>query len=101
MTTLLDDHVLRLDDDMRSEWEKHGLTPAVPILCVRQNMIEGSECPPEPIYCVARIGLRVLIYDDVEEEFGIGVLDADGLLRQWGTYGEELSWSLRPFLDSN
>jgi hypothetical protein len=70
---------------MRSEWEKHGLAPAVPILCVRQNIIEGSECPPEPIYCVARIGLRVLIYDDVEEEFGTGVLDADGLLREWGT----------------
>lgn len=101
MAHLLDDHVLRLDDDLHHQWELHGLRPAVPILCARRNAFDDSECPPEPIYCVARIGLRVLIYDDVEEEFGTGVLDADGLLREWGTYGDELSWSLRAFAEGN
>jgi hypothetical protein len=101
MARLLDDHVSRLDDDLRSDWERHGLRRPVPILCVRGYVFENSECPPEPIYCVARIGLRVLIYDDVEEEFGTGVLDGDGLLREWGTYGDELNWSFRPFMERN
>jgi hypothetical protein len=51
------------------------------------------------MFCVAQDGSRVLIYDDVEEEFGTGVLDVDDVLRDWGTYGEELSWSLRAFVE--
>lgn len=97
---LMTDQVSRLDDDLRPAWERYGLSSPVQIQCLRSNS-DGSPAEPEPMFCVARDGARVLIYDDVEEDFGTGVLDADGVLRGWGAYGEELGWSLRPFVEGH
>ena len=36
---------------------------------------------------MARAGNRVLFFDDVEEDFGVGVPDSDGILRDLGTFG--------------
>ena len=100
MRELLADQLTRLRNEVRSTWERYGLAVPVAIQCVRRD-VSGSLTEPEPIFCVARAGDRVLIYDDVEEEFGIGVVDSDGLLRSWGTYGEELNWSLRHFPEAS
>ena len=45
---------------------------------------------------VARDGHRLLFFDDVEDEFAIGVPDQDGILgpEHWGLYGE-LVYALR------
>lgn len=81
-------------------WDRYGLAVPVAVPCIRRD-ISGSPTEPEPIYCFARAGDEVLIHDDVEEEFGTGILDNDGVLRQWGTYGEELRWSLHHFPQSS
>ena len=96
---LLAENVLRLDQDAFTRWEQLGLTP-VPITCERRDLTGG---PPvlEPIFVVARVGAEVLIYDDVEEEFGIGQLDPDGVLREWGTYGQELRCAIQRFPSSS
>ncbi|HWL40289.1 MAG TPA: hypothetical protein VNO75_08630 [Gemmatimonadaceae bacterium] len=51
---------------------------------------------PEPMYAVARAEAAIVVYDDVEEEFGVGTLDQDGILRSWSNYGE-LRWALQGF----
>jgi len=50
------------------------------------------------MWVVARSGERVLLYDSVEEEFGTGVVDHDGVLRDWGTSGPKLRRSVARFL---
>ena len=42
----------------------------------------------ERVFAVARSGMRLLIFDDVEHEFAIGVPDEDGVLRNWNLYGD-------------
>lgn len=53
-----------------------------------------------PVWIVARDGQTVLGYDEVEEEFGIGTLEADNHVGDWGTFGERLRWSLTHFVTS-
>ena len=43
--------------------------------------------PVEFIYVVACYRDNLLIYDDVEEEFGIGVVPKGGVLKEWNLYG--------------
>ena len=92
---LLADNVLRLDADMFPRWEELGVMP-VQIQCERPTF-SSDPVAQESLFVVARAEDEVLIYDDVEDAFGIGRVDADGVLRNWGTYGEELSWALRRF----
>jgi hypothetical protein len=87
---LLAEHVLRLDVPMFAKWERLGFTPQL-VPCERKY-----NHAREAMYSVAREADDVLIYDDVEEEFGIGHLDADGVLRNWSTVGE-LGWALGQF----
>lgn len=47
-----------------------------------------------PAWVVARAGGLVLAYDEVDEAYGIGDLGQDGIIRDWGTYGERLAWAL-------
>jgi hypothetical protein len=35
-------------------------------------------------WVVARLGQKLLVYDDGEEYFSTGTLDSDGILRSWG-----------------
>ena len=48
----------------------------------------------EQVFVVARDGVRLLLFDDVEDEYAIGVPDGDGVLRKWELYGD-LVLSLR------
>jgi hypothetical protein len=88
----------RLNDAQFQHWERYGLKPEH-VQCERRA--QGNKPPVlDPIYVIARAGNEVLVYDDVDEEFGTGTLDADGVLRQWGTWGEALAWSLERFPQS-
>jgi hypothetical protein len=40
----------------------------------------------EQIYSVAVSGQSLIVFDDVEEEFGVGRRDPDGVLRIWSLY---------------
>lgn len=48
-------------------------------------------------WVLARSGDQALLFDTVEEEFGIGRIGEDGQLHDYGTYGEKLVWALRHF----
>jgi hypothetical protein len=85
----------RLTDAQFQRWEQYGLKPEH-VLCERP--VHGDGQPNrDPMYVIARSGDQVLVYDDVEEQFGTGTLDPDGVLRAWGTWGEALAWSLDRF----
>jgi hypothetical protein len=41
----------------------------------------------EKAFVVAKSGDRLLYFDDVEEDFGVAILDGDGVMREWGNHG--------------
>ena len=57
---------------------------------VQQPCFRRTEYAVERVFVIARDGRRLLFFDDVEDEFAIGVPDDDGILREekWGLYGE-------------
>jgi hypothetical protein len=50
------------------------------------NCIRSEGYEPEQVYVVAREGNEVILFDDVEEEFGIGGIGQDGVLKEWNIY---------------
>jgi hypothetical protein len=58
---------------------------AVPIF--EQPCFRSEGHGVEKVFVAARAGDRLLFFDDVEEEFGVGVPDGDGVLRDCGTFG--------------
>jgi hypothetical protein len=54
---------------------------------VEQPCYRSEQYGIERVFVVARHGARVLLFDDVEDEFAVGVPDNDGVLRDWGLYG--------------
>jgi hypothetical protein len=54
---------------------------------VEQPCYRSQEYGIERVFVVARRGARVLLFDDVEDEFAVGVPDSNGVLRAWGLYG--------------
>jgi hypothetical protein len=93
----------------KAEFEKRlkteiGALPAdlLSIYTERATAIEDQPCfrseqrGPERVFLVARSGKRILTFDDVEDEFAIGMPDDDGVLRHWDLYGG-LSDALRAF----
>ncbi len=70
-----------LDDGQHADYARYRIEPA-PVDCARYN-----DDTIEPLWTVARAGAECLAYDDEEGEFGTGVLDDQGVLRGWGTWG--------------
>jgi hypothetical protein len=58
---------------------------AVPIF--EQPCLRSEDYGIEKVFAVARAENRVLFFDDVEDEFGVGIPDNDGVLRDLGTFG--------------
>ena len=90
---LLEAALEKLDDGQRADYERHRIEPA-PCDCARYN-----DDTIEPLWAVARAGAECLAYDDEENEFGTGVVDAVGILRKWGTWGT-LGTALENFPDA-
>ena len=76
---LVEKEVAALSPELRAQWMTISLAPA------RLT---------SDVVLLARRGSRVLGYDETEEEFGTGDLDAAGKLRDWRTWGERLAWAL-------
>lgn len=51
----------------------------------------------ESVYIVASRGSQLLLYDDVEDEYGVALKPEDNLLRDWDLFGD-LAFALRRFL---
>jgi hypothetical protein len=89
MIVFLDEQIARLDDLTRPTWKRYR----VPLRAARCE--RGGE--RGTVFVVAAAGDEVLLFDEVKEEFGTARLDADGVIREWTTYGEELRGTLRHF----
>lgn len=90
--TLLADQDRELEPTLKSKLSPFRCNPSI-VPCVRAGQPDRDS-----MWVVARAGERVLLYDSVEEEFGTGVVDRDGVLRDWGTSGHKLKWSVARFL---
>lgn len=60
--------------------------------CIRSN-ISGLE----QVFVVAKKDNKLIIYDDVEDEFCITSIPFEGELREWSSY-QELQFAVRDFL---
>lgn len=47
----------------------------------------GEKYGQEKVFVVARAGKRLLLFDDVEDEFAVGVPGIDAILRHWELHG--------------
>jgi hypothetical protein len=79
--SILDGEVAALTPEAARIFKVH----TVPIF--EQPCLRGENCDVEKVFAVARAENRVLFFDDVEEDFGVGVPDGDGILRGLGTFG--------------
>lgn len=89
---LLADQDRELEPPLKSKLSPFRCNPSI-VPCVRAGRPDRDS-----MWVVARAGERVLLYDSVEEEFGTGLVDRDGVLRDWGTSGHKLKWSAARFL---
>ena len=61
---------------------------------VRQAIRRLNGDGPLPVWLLAADGPRVVGYDEVEEEFGSGVLGDGNEVQEWVTFGDRLAWAL-------
>lgn len=78
-TTLFEHEVALLCPDALKLLEKHGTT-------LTSYVVERFPDVYESIYVVARFEHTVLYFDDVEDEWGTGAVDDDGIIRRRGFY---------------
>ena len=70
-----------LTPEVLRTYERYAVPPH------KQQAVRGVDYRHEEVFVVARNGNRVLYYDDVEENFGVGVAAGDGVLGDWENYG--------------
>lgn len=85
---ILAEEVASLPPDARKIYEGNAIG------VVEQSCYRSEQYGIEHVFVVARAGARLLLFDDVEDEFAIGVPDSDGVLKNWALYGE-LVFALR------
>ena len=95
--------ISRADLDSRLKSEVAALPPDAlrtykehAVAIVEQPCFRSEQYGPERVFVVARSDARLMVFDDVEDEFAIGVPDEDGILRTWGLYGDLVD-ALRAF----
>ena len=71
--------------------------PAVQVVLNRGAGFGDERLDHDSIWILARSEMEVLVFDTVEEEFGIGHLTEDKQLTNFSIYGEKLAWALRDF----
>ena len=73
---ILRDEVASLPPDALKIYEGYAIG------VVEQPCDRGEQYGVESVFVVARAGSRLLLFDDAEDEFGIGVPGDDGVLRE-------------------
>jgi len=73
--------VTQLPPEALKTYEAHAIG------IVEQPCYRSEEYGLERVFVVARRGARVLLFDDVEDEFALGMPDSDGVLRDWSLCG--------------
>jgi hypothetical protein len=77
---ILREEMASLTPDATKAYEKYS------VATYEQRCVRSVNSGIERVFVVARNENRLLFFDDVEEEFGIGVPD-DAILRDLGTFG--------------
>lgn len=77
---ILTEEIAALTPDAARAYEKYATTP------YEQTCWRSSDYGIERVFVVAKNGNRLLFFDDVEDEFGVGVPDSDAILRDLGTF---------------
>lgn len=90
MILLVEEEIARLDNLTRPTWKKYR----VQLHSVR---VDGGGGERESFYVVAKHDREVVFYDDAQEQFGSGEIDASGSLHPRSLYGAELRQTLRHF----
>lgn len=90
---LLDDEASSLESDVWPVYDQYAISP------VRMTYFWnwGERRVSKPIWVIARAGERVVGHDEIEEEYGTGLVRQAGVMEDWGTYGERLRWTLLQF----
>jgi hypothetical protein len=78
---ILQEEVEALTTEAAGIYARYATTP------FEQACLRGADYDVERVFVVARDGTRLLFFDDIEEDFGVGVPDDDGILRDMGTFG--------------
>jgi hypothetical protein len=78
---ILSEEIAALTPEAASAYEKYAVAP------YEQRCLRSSDSGIERVFVVARNGSQLLFFDDIEEEFGVGVPDNDAILRDLGTFG--------------
>lgn len=81
LAEILRDEVYSLTPEAKTLYE-YFKQPLSEFPCFRDSSYGG-----ERVFVVARAGKALLIFDDVEEDFALGIPDVDGVLRSWNSYG--------------
>lgn len=84
----------QLGEESRAALSAYGIG-CVAMRIVRPPVDDGPSIP-ERVFVVARLEDAILFYDDVEEEFAVATVDADGVIRDWSLWGS-LDHGLRNF----
>jgi hypothetical protein len=91
---LLAQEVSSLSDDIARTYRKYAVKPFRAWRDLAITVV--------PSFVIAQAGDDVVYYDDIEEEFGTATLDSATLqLRNEGTWGERLEWTLPHFPESS
>ncbi len=77
---ILKDELKSLGQALLATYQEYATNP-VELPCFR-----GGSYGIEHMFVIARKDTRVLFFDDVEEDFGVGTPAEDGVLRDWGTF---------------
>lgn len=90
VTTIVQEAVARMSPEDAKKFARIQ-TPIHAIRCRHRG-----DLPEENIFLVARVGSKVLVFDDVEDQFGVGDLAQSDVLEQWDLLGD-LSFALTRF----
>jgi hypothetical protein len=78
---ILTDELETLRPEVIRLYEQYAVQP------FQQPCVREENSGIEHVFVLAKKQQRLLYYDDVEEDFGVAILDGDGVLRNWGNYG--------------
>jgi len=90
---ILDGEASTLEPDVRVVYDRYAVPPSP---MTYSWDLDGRRVS-KTIWVIARVGPRIVGYDEVEAEFGTGLARDGGIVEDWGTYGERLRWTLLRF----
>lgn len=80
LTIRIENEICDMSQTERDEFERARIKPRL-IKCKRGGFTA------EKIYAVAESNGNLIVFDDVEDEFGVGAAQENGSLEEWSLFG--------------